>query len=95
MNDVATSTVWTANPLDEAAAIVEAEWLRLQWDGASAAPEAVDPPAEAPSGEPNRAHVGVATHELPSGSPVPADRGAERTWRRPAMWVWPTQRSPP
>lgn len=93
---MATSTLWAADPLDEAAAIVEAEWLRLQQDQAGSEQEVAALPAETPAVLLSIARVNVVAVEqqLPSDQ-VPDERSRRPTRRRSAMPVWPTQRSPP
>ncbi len=46
---MATSTLWAISPLDEAAAIVEAEWVRLEHDQAPAEPDNAHPAADRPA----------------------------------------------
>lgn len=92
---MATSTLWAVSPLEEAAAIVKAEWIRLQHENAVSDGAIAVLPAEQSAPAPSRVHVGVATTRQPSlDNPAPDDRRARPTWR-PAMPVWPTQRSPP
>ena len=93
---MATATLCAANPLEEAAAIVEAEWLRVQQEQAVLKRQVVNRSAEMPATVPRRVRVGVAIVEQGSpGYPAPDDRSARRPRRRSAMRVWPTQRSPP
>jgi hypothetical protein len=93
---VATSTVWATSLLDEAAAIVEAEWIRLQQDEALQERELADLPLDLPAPRPGPPRVGVTTtrHRW-SASPVPQDRRRWPTRRRAATPVLATQRSPP
>jgi hypothetical protein len=93
---MATDTLWVTSLLDEAAAIVEAEWIRLQHDEALWERELADLPAELPAPRPNPLHVGVTTttRRWP-GPPMPEDRRRWPTRRWPATPVWATQRSPP
>jgi hypothetical protein len=81
--------------LDEAAAIVEAEWMRLEQD-ADLWGEVDDPFAEMPVPRPYPPRVGLATSRpRRSGRPLP---GPSRCWASrgcPAMQIWATQRSPP
>ena len=46
---MATTTAWASSLLDEAAAIMEAEWIRLQQDEALWERELADLPAPRPS----------------------------------------------
>jgi hypothetical protein len=93
---VATCTQWATSLLDEAAAIVEAEWIRLQQDEDLWEREFADLLAETPAPRPAPSRVGITTacRRWP-GQPRPDDR------RRcpPGRWlpapVWATQRSPP
>jgi hypothetical protein len=93
---VATNTAWATSLLDEAAAIVEAEWMRLQQDEALWERELADLAADLPAPRPGPPRVGVTTttRRWP-GQPVPDDRRGwpKRQW--PPMPVWATQRSPP
>ncbi|HZN82952.1 MAG TPA: hypothetical protein VFC01_25220 [Mycobacterium sp.] len=93
---MATSTAWVTSLLDEAAAIVEAEWIRLQQDEALWERELADLPAELPAARPGPPRVGVTTTtgRWP-GPPMPEDRRRWPTRRWPATPVWATQRSPP
>lgn len=93
---MATNSVWVVSLLDEAAAIVEAEWMRLQdealWEEEIADLCAVLP---APRPAPPRTQV-TATTARPRSCPSMSE-GLRRwpTWRRSATPVWATQRSPP
>ena len=81
--------------LDIAAAIVEAEWMRLERETDVWA-EVVDLFAEMPAPGPCRPCVGIATTELRRpGSPRPGGGPRWVPGSRPAMRVWATQRSPP
>ena len=92
---MATSTVWATSLLEEAAAIVEAEWIRLQ-DDQAVAERAGIPPGEEPAARRSVACLGVTTALRPSPDDrTPDDRRGSRARRRPAQPVWPTQRSPP
>ena len=93
---MATNTAWVTSLLDEAAAIVEAEWMRLQQDEALWEREVADLFAEMPAPRPGPPRVGVTTTQRRwSGQPMPDDRRRWPTRRRPATPVWATQRSPP
>src|SRR4029078_4963132 len=61
VNDVATDTQWVTSLLDEAAAIVEAEWIRLQQDVALWERELADLPADLPAPRPGPPRVGDTT----------------------------------
>ncbi|MGK2902206.1 MAG: hypothetical protein ACSLE7_04905 [Mycobacterium sp.] len=93
---MATTTAWATSLLDEAAAIVEAEWMRLQQDEALWEPELADLPTDLPAPRPGPPRAGVTTtaRRWPS-QPTPHDcrRWPVRPW--PATPVWATQRSPP
>ncbi|MCW2630426.1 hypothetical protein [Mycobacterium sp.] len=93
---MATNIAWVTSLLDEAAAIVEAEWMRLQQDGALSEREVADLFAGMPAPRPGLPRVGVTTtaRRWP-GQPMPDDRRRGPTRRRPATPVWATQRSPP
>jgi hypothetical protein len=95
VSDMATDTQTAPAVLDEAAAIVEAEWMRLEqqedrWG------EVADLFAEMPAPRSRPPRAGVATTvRRRSGQPLP---DTPRRWpprRRPARQVWATQRSPP
>ena len=93
---MATDTAWATSLLDEAAAIVEAECIRLQQDVALWERELADLPADLPAPRPGPPRVGVTTtvRRWP-GQPMPHDRHQcpARPW--PATPVLATQRSPP
>jgi hypothetical protein len=93
---MATNSVWVEGLLDEAAAIVEAEWVRLQ-DEALWEDEVTDlfTDLPAPRAAPPPTRV-TATTERPWSCPSRLDdRRRWPTWRGPAAPVWATQRSPP
>ena len=93
---MATNTAWATSLLDEAAAIVEAEWMRLQQDEALWECELADLPADLPAPRPGPPRVGatITARRWPS-QPLPHDRHwwPARPW--PPMPVWATQRAPP
>ena len=93
---MAPDTLWATSVLDEAAAIVEAEWIRLQHDEALWERELADLLAELPAPRPAPPRVGVTTsRRRRAGQPMPdRDRRWPR-WRWLAVPVWATQRSPP
>ena len=82
--------------LDEAQAIVCAEWLRLQHDSASFDDALIGSPAEMPAARrrPHRVATLTATLRRPATT-HPARRAGwpARRWR--GLPVWATQRSPP
>ena len=86
---MATNTQWATSLLDEAAAIVEAEWMRLQQDEALWERELADLPADLPAPRPGPPRVGVTTtaRRWPS-QPMPDDRRRWPTRRWPATPVW-------
>jgi hypothetical protein len=93
---VATNTQWATSLLDEAAAIVEAEWMRLQQDEALWERELADPASDLPAPRPGPPRVGVIT--TAGGWPGPLRPQDCRRWptrRWPATPIWATQRSPP
>ncbi len=92
---MATRTLWAVDPLEEAAAIIEAEWMRVLRDRPAAAHDVADVPADEPSRQPIRDRLRIATDQLPQRLPVPCDRNGWLRRRRGALPVWPTQRSPP
>jgi hypothetical protein len=92
---MATDTQWATSLLDEASAIVEAEWIRLQHDEALWEREIADLSAEMPAPRPSPPRIGVTTTaRRRSGQPMPDDR-RRPTRRWPPIPVWATQRSPP
>lgn len=96
MSDLAPDTLWATSLLDEAAAIVEAEWIRLQQDEALWERELADLLAEMPAPRPVPPRVGVTTTgRRRSGHPMPDHRPRWPTRRWSPTPVWATQRSPP
>ena len=93
---MATNSVWADSLLDEAAAIVEAEWMRLQ-DEALWEEEVTDlfTDMPAPRPAPPGTRVTATTERRWSRHSMPDDRRRWPTRRRPATPVWATQRSPP
>ena len=89
-----TNTQLATSLLDEAAAIVEAEWMRLQQDEALWERELADLAADLPAPRPGPPRVGVTTTRRRSGQPMPDDRRRWPARRWPATPVWATQRSP-
>jgi hypothetical protein len=93
---MATNTGWATSLLDEAAAIVEAEWMRLQQDETLSEREIADLLAEMPAARPSPPRVGVTTtaRRRPR-QPMhnPSRRWPTRRW--PPTPVRATQRSPP
>jgi hypothetical protein len=89
---MAPDTLWATSLLDEAAAIVEAEWVRVQQDEALWEREL----AEMPAPRPGPPRVGVTTtRRRRSGHPMPDHRRRWPKRRWPTTPVWATQRSPP
>ena len=93
---MASTTAWASSLLDEAAAIVEAEWIRLQQDEGLWERELADLPTDLPAPRPGPPRVVVTTtaRRWPR-PPMPADRRWWLTRRWPATPVSATQRSPP
>ena len=69
---MATNTQWATSLLDEAAAIVEAEWIRLQQDEALWEREVADLFSEMPAPRPGPPRVGVTTTAAPALRPTDA-----------------------
>jgi hypothetical protein len=93
---MAPDTQWATSLLDEAAAIVEAEWIRLQLDEALWEGELADLLAEMPAPRPGPPRVGLTTTQRRrAGHPMPDNRRRWPPRRWPPMPVWATQRSPP
>ena len=93
---MATHTAWATSLLDEATAIVEAEWMRLQQDEALWERELADLSADLPAPRPGPPRVGATTtaRRWPR-PPLPHDQHWWPARRWPATPVWATQRSPP
>jgi hypothetical protein len=93
---MATDTQWATSLLDEAAAIVEAEWIRLRQDEALWERELADLVTETPAPRPGPPRVGITTtcRRWP-GQPMPDDRRKCPPGRWLPVPVWATQRSPP
>ena len=91
---MATDTAWATSLLDEAAVIVEAEWMRLQQDVALWERAVADLFSEMPAPRPGPPRV-TTTARRHCGPPTPHEhrRWPARPW--PATPVWATQRSPP
>ena len=91
---MATDTAWATSLLDEAAVIVEAEWMRLQQDVALWERAVADLFSEMPAPRPGPPRV-TTTARRRCGPPTPHEhrRWPARPW--PATPVWATQRSPP
>jgi hypothetical protein len=92
---MATNTDGATRVLDEAAAIVEAELIRLQQDVALWEREVADLFAESPVPRPGPRRVGVTTAQRWPGPPMPDHRRRWPARRWPAKPVVATQRSPP
>lgn len=93
---MAPDTAWATSVLDEAAAIVEAEWIRLQLDEALWERELADLLAELPAPRPAPPRVGVTTsRRRRAGRSMPDHDRQWPRWRWLAVPVWATQRSPP
>ena len=93
---MATNTARATSLLDEAAAIVEAEWMRPQQDQGRCERELADLFAEMPAPRPGPPRLGVTTTQRRwSGQPMPDDRRRWPTRQWLPKPVWPTQRSPP
>jgi hypothetical protein len=93
---MAPDTAWATSLVDEAAAIVEAEWIRLQQNEALWERELADLLAEMRAPRPGPPHVGATTTgRRRSGQPMPGHRRRWPTRRWLTMPVWATQRSPP
>ena len=97
VSDMATDTAWATTLLDEATAIVEAEWIRLQQDVAlgARARRPAHPPSCAPAPPaPYRRH-----HPMCAGGQTNrcqrTNRRAGPRSRPPPTPIWATQRSPP
>ena len=74
---MATNTAWATSLLDEAAAIVEAEWIRLQQDEALWERELADLAADLPAPRPCPPRVGVTTTARRWSRPTDARRPSQ------------------
>src|SRR5690242_9936310 len=85
----------TAFSAHEAAAIVEAEWMRLEQDDELWAAEVASLLAAVPAARPSPPRLGLMTCRALTRDrgPVAPRPGVPR--RRPTLRVWATQRSPP
>ena len=93
---MATETQSVTGLLEEAAAIVQAEWIRLQQDEVLWEREITDVSAEIPAPLPAPRRFGVTTSRRGwQGQPVPDERRRWPVSRWPPTPVWATQRSPP
>jgi hypothetical protein len=92
---MATDTQTATALIDEATAIVEAEWMRLQQEEEDLWCEVADLFAEMPAPRPRPPRTGVTIQLQRPGQPLPANRRRwpPRGW--PARKIWATQRSPP
>jgi hypothetical protein len=90
-----TETHWETTAFDEATAILEAEWMRLEQDVALWEREVADLFADELLPQSCPARVGVFSDTSRSALPPVPDRTEHGCARRQAMPVWPTQRSPP
>jgi hypothetical protein len=91
-----TTDALTETVLDEAEAIVRAEWMRLQHDEAprERAPCAVG--SEMPAARPRPVTAATVTATLERPRPTPPKRWTGwQSKAAPQQSVWPTQRSPP
>jgi hypothetical protein len=77
--------------LEEAEAIMRAEWLRLQHDTASRERQF----AEAPAARPRPTHVALLTTCSPRPARRPPPGSRQRSTRHRPKRVSPSQRSPP
>ena len=82
--------------LDEAAAIVEAEWMRLEQQVAASVDDHFAEPKESPAPQvrPPRVVLGVACVRRP-GPPSVKGLGCRLAPRQAGLEIWATQRSPP
>jgi hypothetical protein len=82
--------------LDEATAIVEAEWMRLQQQGAASVDDHDAQPkgAPAPQVRPPGLALGVACVRRP-GPPSITSAGCQPICREARLEIWATERSPP
>jgi hypothetical protein len=91
---MATDTQTATALLDEATAIVEAEWIRLQQE-ADLWREIADLFAEMPAPRPRPPRTTVTIQRRRPGCPLPANRRRWPPHGWPARKIWATQRSPP
>ena len=91
---MATDTQTATALLDEATAIVEAEWIRLQHE-ADLWREIADLFAEMPAPRPAPPRTTVTIEHQRPGRPLAANRRRWPPHGWPARKIWATQRSPP
>ena len=95
VSEMATDTQTATVLLDEATAIVEAEWMRLQQEEEDLWCAVADLFAEMPAPRPRPPRTGVTVQLQRPSRPLPANR---RRWP-PQGWpprkIWASQRSPP
>jgi hypothetical protein len=91
---MATGTQTETALLDEAAAIVEAEWIRLQQE-ADVWREIADLFAEMPAPRPHLPRGGITPPLQGPGKPLGPSRRRWPPHGWPARKIWATQRSPP
>lgn len=89
-----TTDTLTEALLEEAEAIVGAEWMRVQRETALAEYPFAGACVEAPAARPRPTQVAclTTTFDRPCGAPLGNRQGSIRRRQDP---VWPTQRSPP
>jgi hypothetical protein len=89
-----TTDTLTTTAIDDAEAIVRAEWMRMEHDDAHSGHEYPTGCSEKPAARPRL--VTCATMPLKWPGPTPSIcRAGWSPTRGPVRRVWPTQRSPP
>jgi hypothetical protein len=91
-----TFTKLAAAAVDEAAAIVEAEWMRLQRQSAARVDDHFAEPAQSPASHrcPPIVAIGVACARRPGPTAVTGMK-PKLILREPLRKVWASERSPP
>jgi hypothetical protein len=91
-----TTDALTETVLDEAEAIVRAEWMRLQHDDAPLEPACGAAGSEMPAARPRPVTAAAVTATIEPSRPTPPRRRAGWPFKAgPQQPIWPTQRSPP
>jgi hypothetical protein len=95
ITDALTETVIEEAVIEEAEAIVRAEWMRLHHDSALREQARRAACSEMPAARPCPATVATLSAIVKRSRPSPARRRTRSPRRGGPQRVWPTQRSPP
>ena len=89
------TTQLTSTALDEAAAIVEAEWIRLQRQSSARVEDRFAEPAESPAPHLRRPRVAVGVGCVRRPGPPVRGMSSRLIVKEARLEVWATERSPP